>query len=195
MRLIDAFENWENDNKPLVISQYGASDSVALAESWADYTDALCKDGELSSLQYHYCPPFDESMPDDDHDFILENMGVSFSAIRIRERPDNTGDWDAEASHWRVLIQRGSHSLETFYSMGSAHTGMPQLPDVFNCLLMDSDSVEGNDFESWADDMGLDTDSRKAEKAFNACQKILLDLRRLFTAGELEELSGLFCDY
>lgn len=192
--LKSAFERWANDIQPAVIAQYGSDDRPALSESWNDFTDSLCKNGELTGIQYHYCPAYDEPMPDCDREFILDEMGVSFGTIRVAERPD--GDlWHDGVSHWRVLFKRGNHDLTAFYSMGSACTGQPQMADVFNCLLNDSDNIEGNDFEGWASDYGFDTDSRKAERVFNACQKTLLELKRLFTASELEELRELFHDY
>jgi|SRR5690625_1891125 len=191
----EAFERWESYIKPAVIAQYGENDRPAMSESWNDFTDALCRDGELTGLQYHYCPAFDEPMPDCDHEFILENMGVSFSAMKIAERPDDVGEWASDASHYHVMFRRGKNELESYFSMGSAHIGAPQMAAVFHCLLMDSDGIEYNDFESWAADYGFDTDSRKAERVFNACQKTLLDLKRLFTASELEELRELFHNY
>lgn len=191
----EAFERWESDTKPVVVEHYGDGDTAALSESWNDFTDALCKDGELTGLQGHYCPAYDEPMPDCDHEFILENMGVSFGAYFIRERPDSVGEWASDASHYRVMFRRGKNELETYFSMGSAYSGGPQMADVFHCLLMDSDGIEGNDFESWAADYGYDTDSRKAERTFRACQKTLLDLKRLFSASELGDLRDLFHDY
>lgn len=195
----DAFNNWDSEIKPAVIAHYGKDDYTALSESWNDYTDALCKDGELSDLQYQHCPAWDDEIPDDDGAFLLQAMGVTFASLRIPQRtgahPDASSDWDASASHWRVLVKRGKVEFDVEYSMGSAHTGEPEGASVFHALLMDTSDIEGETFESWADSLGYDTDSRKAEQAFQGCQKEMLNLKSMFTSSELDDLRETFADY
>lgn len=192
----EAFDSWESDIKPAVVAQYGADDSVALSESWNDYTDALCKDGELTALQYHYCPSWDDEMPDDDREFILKEMGVRVTSERIPHRTDNLDqDWDDSASHWAVEIRRGAEKFSINYSMGSAHKGNPDPLDVVFSLLSDIRDVEDREFEDWAGDMGFDPDSRKAERVFEACRETLANMRNLFTDLEMEDLQTLFEDY
>lgn len=41
---------------PMVIEQYGENDSVAMNEAFNDWSDGLCKDGEIHAEQYNsYC--------------------------------------------------------------------------------------------------------------------------------------------
>lgn len=54
---------------------------------------------------------------------------------------------------------------------------MPKSADVIHSLISDSDVIEHGSFESWANDFGYDTDSRDAEKTYNACLAIALKLR------------------
>lgn len=194
-----AFAGWDSEIKPAVIAQYGADDTVALSESWNDYTDGLCKDGQLSDLQYHHCPAWDDEIPDEDGAFLLAAMGVTFASLRIPARsgshPDANAEWDASASHWRILVKRGRVEFEVEYSMGAAHTGVPDDESVFNSLLMDTSDIEGETFESWAENLGYDTDSRRAERAFQACQKELLNLKSMFTTAELDDLRETFADF
>lgn len=195
MNIKDAFESWKSEIKPHVIAQYGADDECALSESWNDYTDSLNKDGDLSDLQYQYCPAWDDAMPDDDKEFILDAMGVSFGSVKLAARPDNLADWSADATHWKVIIKRAKNEFAIFYSMGSAHTGAPDDMDVFNCLLTDTSDIDGVEFEDWASDLGYDPDSRKAERAFKACQGTMMNLRAMFSESELSDLRELFQDY
>ncbi len=44
---------FKKEIEPLVIQQYGADDEVALNEAFNDWTDSLCKDGEISSFVYN----------------------------------------------------------------------------------------------------------------------------------------------
>lgn len=39
-------------------------DAPMQSESWCDYTDHLCRDGDITDAQYHYAPAFDDDMPD-----------------------------------------------------------------------------------------------------------------------------------
>jgi hypothetical protein len=36
---------------PLVRAKYGRHDRIAVSEAWCDYTDALCKDRQITSYQ------------------------------------------------------------------------------------------------------------------------------------------------
>ena len=41
---------------PLVVAQYGADDEPAMNEAFNNWTDSLCKDGEIHPEQYNqYC--------------------------------------------------------------------------------------------------------------------------------------------
>lgn len=194
--LKEAFAAWELDIKPDVIRQYGSNDYAVIAESWNDYTDTLCKDGEMTELQCQYCPAWDKEMPEDELSYILESMGVSFEKLWIRERPDGLMSDLPCSNHWRILIKRGKNEMTVFYSMGSAHTGMPNDADVFHSILADTDEIHyGYTFEEWADILGFDTDSRQAERMFNACQDELLRLKTLFSDSELDDLRELFREY
>lgn len=192
LTIAQAFANWELEIKPTVIAQYSADDMPALSESWNDYTDSLCKDGELSDLQYHYCPAWDDEIPDDDREFILSAMGVTMRAMRA-ERPD-ASEWGEAASHWRVTLKRNGKSYSTHYSMGAALTGSPELCDVLYCLISDAESA-GESFDDWCANFGYDTDSRKAERTWKACKRVAASLSRLFTNNELDALRELFADY
>ena len=41
---------------PAIVEQYGADDEVAINEAFNNWTDGLCKDGEIHDEQYNsYC--------------------------------------------------------------------------------------------------------------------------------------------
>ena len=48
----DALKTFRQDVLPEVVRRYGRGDWTALREAWNDWTDALCKDGEITSKQY-----------------------------------------------------------------------------------------------------------------------------------------------
>jgi hypothetical protein len=71
----------------------------------------------------------------------------------------------------------------------------PLLIDVLYSLLLDAEVLDYSSFEDWADEMGFDPDSRKDEKVYNACMKIALQMRKLFSDNDIEILRELFQDY
>lgn len=49
-------ERFDSEILPLVIAEYGEDDGPAIAESFNNWTDSLCKDGEIHPEQYNqYC--------------------------------------------------------------------------------------------------------------------------------------------
>lgn len=87
------------------------------------------------------------------------------------------------------IVSRGKRSAAT----GVDHKGFrkcpkPHFADVLQSLVMDSEGVDEVDtFEEWADHYGYDTDSRKAEKIYEACRKIARDLRRVLGGKLISE--------
>lgn len=63
----------------------------------------------------------------------------------------------------------------------------PVVADVLDCLASDANGINQS-FEEWASDLGYDTDSRKAERTYQTCQKQARELRQLLGAAAFEEL-------
>lgn len=80
------------------------------------------------------------------------------------------------------------YETQSGYRYGTREKILPKLYDVVASLLLDARVSEYPDFESWADDMGLDTDSRSAERSYRECRRIA----EQFTARVgLEEMARL----
>jgi hypothetical protein len=93
---------------------------------------------------------------------------------------DLTGERDKflpRGHHYIATLTREDRTLTTQYSTGSGWTREPTADDVLESLLSDASLVEStNSSEEWADDLGYDTDSRSAERAYTACRGIRDDL-------------------
>ena len=54
----------------------------------------------------------------------------------------------------------------------------PSVGDILHCLRLDAQTLEdSNDFESWADELGFNPDSRKDERIYLACVTQTRELR------------------
>jgi len=80
--------------------------------------------------------------------------------------------------------------------LAQAQKVTPKLDDVLNSLLSDGSAYfDAQSFEEWACESGYDSDSRKAETIWKACDEIGRKLARAFTAQELEELREAACNH
>jgi hypothetical protein len=70
---------------------------------------------------------------------------------------------------------------------------VPTIEEVLESMQMDVNG-ELDDFESWAGDYGYDTDSRKAEKIFQACQREKKQLRAFLGRELFEEFLAIESD-
>jgi hypothetical protein len=71
----------------------------------------------------------------------------------------------------------------------------PALRDILYYLIQDASAIDCSTFEDWANDLGMDTDSRKAEAAYRACIETGLKLRQIIGDAALTKLRELFQDY
>lgn len=71
----------------------------------------------------------------------------------------------------------------------------PDALDFLACIVSDAGAVDAPDFETWAGDMGMDTDSREAERCYRACLDAGLRLRAAVGDAGLAELRAAFGDW
>jgi hypothetical protein len=89
-------------------------------------------------------------------------------------------DWSQSANHYLCKLRCERRRMTVHFSQGPALTKEPALAEVLDCLSSDAVSVENSrSFEDWCAELGYDTDSRKAERTFEACKRQSSQLRRL----------------
>lgn len=91
---------------------------------------------------------------------------------------DKQDEWQQQANGWRCTLRYQGRRYSFDFWQGSAISGEPTADGCLECLLSDASAAD-QDFESWAGDMGADTDSRKAEATYKACVKVGENMRRL----------------
>jgi hypothetical protein len=71
----------------------------------------------------------------------------------------------------------------------------PKLADVVYSLVSDAEAIDYSIFDSWAESLGYDTDSRTVEATYRACVEIGLSLRAALGEQGLATLREAFQDY
>lgn len=101
--------------------------------------------------------------------FVKEN-NVKIN-VNYADENKNAPDWE-NANHYKVTLRTHGKRLTTYFSQGYGISGDPKAQDVLNALALDSSGVENaRSFEEWCAEYGYDTDSRKAERIYRACEK------------------------
>ena len=122
-------------------------------------------------------------------EFIKKHMVDSAISTKVPENPNMADHKDMD--HWFVRIKtKAGTNMSLYFSKGFGHNGKaPNVAEVLESLTMDASSVHGHDFETWARDLGYDTDSRKAEKIYKACQKLRDKMLRFLGAEAYIQLT------
>ena len=71
----------------------------------------------------------------------------------------------------------------------------PDPVDVVAAMALDSDVIDYRNFEEWADNLGYDPDSRKAEGIYKACLKLALSLRIALGETDFAALRAAAAEY
>ena len=95
---------------------------------------------------------------------------IGFAAPSQEDCNPNMPDWQ-DADHWRCRFKRDGHSMTVHYSQGYGHeTRAPEGNDVLDCIASDACTVENAlTFEDFCDELGYDTNSRRAERTHKFC--------------------------
>jgi hypothetical protein len=72
---------------------------------------------------------------------------------------------------------------------------LPKLADVLHSLASDASAIDYASFEAWANEMGDDPDSRRAEQVYRACLDTALKLRAALGEDGLTRLRDGVQDY
>jgi hypothetical protein len=87
----------------------------------------------------------------------------------------------SQSSGFKIRVRRDGTKGETWRTM-------PNPADVLYSLLLDGQAIDAGCFEAWADDMGMEQDSRIAFAMYQDCLETGLKLRNAFGETLLQEL-------
>lgn len=167
-----------------------------MEHAWREFVTDMWSSGEITCLQYRFCPPITATVPEDDIDYILGGTGLRlFLEVQWTEsRPDKLEPKRFQGNHYCCVLKNAEgKSMSFYYSKGSALKGPPKLREVVECLVFDSRSIEESDsFEEWAQAFGYDEDSRAAERIYNACLEQHRKLKGVIDYETIVDLQTLF---
>lgn len=120
---------------------------------------------------------------------IPHNHGLEYTVTLSREgrKPYTFSFWSSINDSYKREVQR-IQSFGGGRAVACPSTAIkPTAYDILACL---SGSIDAHcqDFEDWANDLGYDPDSRKAEKVYNAVCAESRALSRMFSDSELDVL-------
>jgi hypothetical protein len=138
----------------------------------------------------------------DGRDILTTDYGAGQGHCPASKRPPklSNGAIDKYLQRKRIGIEceRGKVSRARDGNYAGLMLGAPILPDecdVIYSLARDSDVLDYSSFEEWAENFGYDADSRSAEKIYQACLAIALQLRNGLGETVLAELQAACQDY
>lgn len=100
---------------------------------------------------------------------FVRRTGITLDII---EGPDHQRDdhgWEHNAYVLRLTMD--GQSIDSPWRQGLGITDDPTAEALLDAMASDSASVDNaQSFEDWADELGFDTDSRKAEATYRECE-------------------------
>jgi hypothetical protein len=85
---------------------------------------------------------------------------------------------------YKVTISRNKREYSFQFGQSIINSGAPSFYDILSCLTKYDPGL----FEDFCSEMGYDTDSKKAEKTYNAVRDEYLNMAKLFSDDELEAM-------
>ncbi len=98
------------------------------------------------------------------------------------------------SAHSLAKVSKRMRAWENHYKRFPDKPVAPHEADVLHSMILDSSAVDQS-FASWCDEYGYDSDSRKAESTYRACQENADKLSRVFSRAEIAALSEALQDY
>lgn len=117
---------------------------------------------------------------------LIDNIKLSLTRADYTEE-DYKDEWKKTANKYKAKIIYNKKSMTTVYYTGSGWKKDPVLEDILGSILQDTTYLDYG-FEDFANEMGYDPDSRKAEKIYKEIQKQAKKINRIFSKEEQEEL-------
>jgi hypothetical protein len=100
---------------------------------------------------------------------MKEFVKVNNITVNLTRANSNPNMDDNTMNHYKAVLHMDGRQMTTPFSTGSGWKHDPDAADILGSLVSDSSGYDSaGSFEDWANEYGYDTDSRKAERLYNA---------------------------
>lgn len=96
----------------------------------------------------------------------------------VKRTPKNPHMQDSEKNmlNYLVTLHFSDGKMKVYFSTGKGWKSQPVASDVLSCLVFDAQTVKSRQsfeesFEEWCQELGYDSDSRKAEATYNIIKR------------------------
>jgi hypothetical protein len=115
---------------------------------------------------------------------FINQHGIKIDAEWADTNPHWTGEYPM--NHWKCkLTNKYRKQMTVYFSTGLGLNGNPEAKDVLDCLAMDASCIENSrNFEDFANDIGYDPDSRKAEKIYKVILRQAEQLKKFLLGND-----------
>lgn len=119
---------------------------------------------------------------------FIRSSSVNMTSERVQHNPNMDGS--DKMDNWRCVLVVGPSRMTVYFSMGLGLQGEePKVGEVLDCLASDASSVANSrDLDDWANDLGYNPDSRKAERTYKTIRRQAAKLRKLLGDSAYETL-------
>lgn len=118
---------------------------------------------------------------------FAEQHGLEIAWSKVDSNPD-MDDPAWKADHYLVTITGAGLPTTLHFSKGGQRDEPPVIEEVLESLAMTARSCrEADDFAEWAESLGMDSDSIKALKSYQASMRITNDLERTVGSEAMEQ--------
>ena len=122
----------------------------------------------------------------------LDEFITKYNITMDAEYAENNPNMDGERTmnHYLVTLHHDKREYSLYFSQGLGIKHKPTAKSVLESVLLDVSCVEsGQTFEDFCSELGYDTDSRRAERIYNACLKERDQIGELFGPEVYEEFT------
>lgn len=160
-------------------------ESVELAER----PDRVGSDDDWNDTAYHFKVTIKHGNATHE---LFYSMGCGHSTYKARKGRSIYAQRNGHGfgvRQWEIdQYKKSSHKNASIWIVKNTKPKAPDVASVVDSLRCDSDVLNYSTFEDWADCFGYETDSRKAEKTYQACIQSAVQVRALFGPSLFEEL-------
>ena len=121
---------------------------------------------------------------------LIEKYNIKINCkYGIKTPYDKLDNWQKDSHKYTCVLSIGRKRMTVDFFLGTSYTTDPTSDMVLSGLIEDYTSVLNYDFEEFCDNLGYNSDSRKAEKIYKKCERLKNKLNKFLGEEILREFA------